>query len=205
MITLNGSVQRQFYFAADTLTSLIYFSELRRVAFHLPHITVVDTYDENRVRIRFQTVELGAYTINIYCDLELTVDVPGNVIYIKPLAGCPPVEGEATLNATTGYGFFTSTARLTPGEDDSTNIDYRFKFESKLQRPRGLRMMPRRIVDRIAQSISMGRVGEIADGFMENASDAFGAWYAVQKRTLTTDWLAAHNGVAPTAEPRKDR
>ncbi len=205
MITLNGSVQRHFYFAADPLTSLIYFSQLDRIAHHLPHIGVVDSYDENRVRIRFQTVELGAYTITIYCDLELTVDVPGNAIYIRPLDGCPPVPDEATLNATTGYGFFTNTARLTPGEDDSTNIDYRFQFESRLERPRGLRMMPKRIVDRIAQSISMGRVGEIADGFMENATDAFGDWYALQKRTLTTDWLAARNGAAPTAEPRKGR
>jgi len=204
MITLNGSIQRQFYFPADPLTTLIYFSELRRVAVHLPHIGVVETYSDNQVRIRFQTVELGAYTISIYCDLELTVDVDNYAIYIAPMTGCKPVAGEATLNATAGYGFYNSTARLTPADDDGTNIDYRFQFESKLERPRGLRMMPRRIVDRIAQSISMGRVGEIADGFMDNAAEAFADWLAMQKRTLTTEWLAARgNGIAPAAEPRQ--
>ena len=203
MITLNGIVHRQFFFPADPLTTLIYFSDLSRIAFYLPHINVVESYTDNRVRIRYQTVELGAYTINIYCDLDLTVDVAGYVIQIDPLAGCPEVEGDATLNATTGYGFYTSTARLTPVEDDGTNIDYHFHLESKLQRPRGLRMMPRRIVDRIAQSISLGRVQEIAEGFMESAIEAFPAWYAEQKRTLTSDWLAARNGTTPAAEARK--
>ncbi|HQF70564.1 MAG TPA: hypothetical protein PLH39_04705 [Promineifilum sp.] len=203
MITLNGSIQRHFYFPADPLTTLIYFSELSRVAFLLPHINVIETYTDSQVRIRFQTVELGAYTINIYCDLELTVDVGNNVIYIAPMTDYVPVADEATLNATTGYGFYNSTARLTPAEDDGTNIDYSFQFESKLERPRGLRMMPRRIVDRIAHSISMGRVEEIADGFMVNAAEAFADWLAAQKRTLAADWLAARNGVAPAAEPRK--
>ena len=203
MITLNGTVHRQFYFPADPLTTMVYFSDLDRATFHLPHITRVETYTDNRVRIRYQTVEIGAYTINIYCDLELTVDVTNKVIRVDPLAGCMPVEGDATLNATTGYGFYTSTARLTPAEDDGTNIDYRFQFQSKLERPRGLRMMPRRIVDRIAQSISLGRVSEIADGFMESATEAFPDWLAKQKRSLTTDWLAAQNGATSAAETPK--
>ena len=199
MITLNGTVHRQFFFPADPLTSMVYFSDLSRATFHLPHITLVETYTDNRVRIRYQTVEIGAYTINIYCDLELTVDVANKIIRIDPLAGCATVENNSTLNATTGYGFYTSTARLTPAEDDGTNIDYQFHFQSKLERPRGLRMMPRRIVDRIAQSISLGRVEEIADGFMESATEAFPDWLAKQKRSLTTDWLAAQNGAAAAA------
>lgn len=203
MITLNGTVHRQFYFPADPLTTMVYFSDLGRAIFHLPHITLVEPYNDNSVRIRYQTVEIGAYTINIYCDLELTVDVTNKVIRIDPLAGCTPVESDATLNATTGYGFYTSTARLTAAEDDGTNIDYRFQFQSKLERPRGLRMMPRRIVDRIAQSISLGRVGEIADGFMESATEAFPDWLAKQKRSLTTDWLAAQNGAIAAAETPK--
>ena len=59
MITLNGTVQRQFYFPADPLTSMVYFSDLTRAAFHLPHITLVETYTDTRVRIRYQTVEIG--------------------------------------------------------------------------------------------------------------------------------------------------
>ena len=190
MITLNGTIQRRFHFPADPLTTLIYFSELSRVTLLLPHISVVETYSNDKVRIRYQTVELGAYTINIYCDLECTYDVEKQSIIIEPLAGCEPVEGESTLNATTGYGYYASSAQLF-AEDGGTGIDYRFEFKSTLQRPRGLRMMPKRVVDRIAHSISLGRVEEIAEGFMENALEAFDEWHAGQDTALVAKWLAA--------------
>lgn len=189
MITLNGSIQRKFYFPADPVTSLIYFSELSRVTLLLPHINVVETYAGDRVRIRYQTVELGAYTINIICDLVCNFDVDKMTIDIGPLSGCAEVESEATLNATTAYGYYASKARLYP-EDDGTGIDYDFQFKSTLHRPRGLRMVPKRIVDRIAQSISLGRVEEIVEGFMENAAEAFDEWHAGQPRDLVKKWLA---------------
>lgn len=190
MITLNGTIQRRFYFPADPVTTLIYFSDLSRVTYLLPHINVVETYSSDKVRIRYQTVELGAYTINIFCDLEGIIDFDKQEIVIGPLAGCKEIESEATLNATTGYGYYASSARLF-AEDDGTGIDYHFQFQSKLPRPRGLRMMPKRVVDRIAQSISDGRVEEIAEGFMENALDAFSEWLSAQPADLVAKWLAA--------------
>jgi hypothetical protein len=190
MITLNGTVQRTFSFPADPLTTLIYFSDLSRVVHLLPHISVIETYTNEQVRIRFQTVELGAYTINIYCDLELQSNLDNYTITIRPLAGCQEVEADATLNATTGYGYYTSTARLAPASDGTT-IFYQFQFQSKLTRPRGLRMVPKRVVDRIAQSISSGRVQEIADGFMESALEAFDDLPTAQSRQMVEEWLVA--------------
>lgn len=202
MITLNGTIQRRFYFPSDPITALIYFSDLSRVTHLLPHITVLDTYAEDRVRIRYQTVELGAYTINIICDLDCAVDVEKQEIVIAPLPGCPEVSPEATLNATTAYGFYASTAKLFP-EDGGTGIDYLFQFRSELLSPRGLRMMPKRVVDRIAKSISLGRVEEIADGFMENALDVFDDWHAGQRSDLIERWLAARGREPVDATSRK--
>ena len=56
-------------------------------------------------------------------------------------------------------------------------------------------MMPKRIVDRIAQSISLGRVEEIAEGFMSRATDAFAEWEAAQDGELAQRWLAGRNGL----------
>ena len=204
MITLDGTIQRKFFFRAEPLTTMIYFSDLSRVVYYLPHISVVEPYTGNKVRIRYQTVELGAYTINIFCDLELKVDTDRYIIQIDPLPGCEPVEVEATLNATTGYGYYTSTARLSP-EEGGTAIDYLFKFQSRLQRPRGLRMMPKRIVDRIAQSISLGRVEEIAEGFMQGATEAFTEWRAGQNGDLVEQWLSSRAIPAAAAPTDKRR
>lgn len=205
MISLNGSIQRKFHFPADLLTTLIYFSDLNRVVYLLPHIGIVESYGNNKVRIRYQTVELGAYTINIFCDLSLNVDVDNNVIHVTPLPDCEAVGTSATLNATTGYGYYSSVAKLYPHEA-GTSIDYQLKFESDLPRPRGLRMMPKRVVDRIAQSISIGRVEEIAEGFMQNARDAFDRWQAEQDQNLVAQWLSARERVlVESGNPPKRR
>lgn len=185
MITLNGTIDRTFYFPADPATTLAYFSDLSRVVYFLPHISLVEAYSSLRVRVRYQTVELGAYTINIFCDLDMKVDADAMVVHIHPWADGEIVPSEATLNTTVGYGYYTSHARLMPDED-GTKIKYSFKFQSKLPRPRGLRMMPRRVVDRIAHSISMGRVEEIADGFMSNALEAFDSWLSEQNGSIRT-------------------
>ncbi len=204
MITLNGTIQRRFYFPADPLTTLIYFSDLSRVTHLLPHIKVVETYNGDQVRIHYQTVELGAYTINIICDLACSLDVEKQEIVIAPMVGCAEVTPEATLNATTAYGYYASTARLSPDED-GTGIDYHFQFKSDLLSPRGLRMMPKRVVDRIAHSISLGRVEEIAEGFMENALEAFDDWHADQRRDLVAQWLADRARETAGAQNRKDK
>ncbi len=175
MITLDGTIKRRFFFPSDSQTTLLYFGDLSRVIYFLPHISIVETFDSDSIRIRFQTVELGAYTINVYCDLGLERLPETMSIKVGPLEGTAPIESESTLNSTTGYGYFTSEALLFD-EDDGTGIDFQFRFQSKLPRPRGLRMMPKRVVDRIAMSISQGRLEEMIEGFMSSAMETFPEW-----------------------------
>lgn len=201
MITLNGTIQRKFHFPSDPITTLIFFSDLSRVTFLLPYIDVVETYASDEVRVRYQTVELGAYTINILCDLKAAVDIHTKSIVISPLDGREVVNSEATLNTTSGYGYYSSSAVLFP-DNGGTGIDYHLRFQSRLQRPRGLRMMPKRVVDRIARSISFGRVEEIAEGFMANALEDFEIWRAMQSSDLISSWLEARQTI--TAEMEQD-
>lgn len=180
MIKLNGAAQREFLFAADANMAMEYFGLLSQMIQYLPHIELVEEYNSSQVRVCYSTLELGAYTINIITDLECQVDEENLAIIIRPLKGKEPVQGEASLNSTIGYGYFTSVAYL---EDNGaeTYIDFRLKIAASLPRPRGLRMMPGRVVNRIASSISQGRVNEIIDGFMTNAVDSFPAWLERQK------------------------
>jgi hypothetical protein len=182
MIKLNGSAQREFRFAADVETAMQYFGVLSQMIQYLPHIEIVEEYSANQIRVCYSTLELGAYTINIIADLDCEVDRDNLSITIRPLSGREPVEGEANLNTTTAHGYFTSIAYLEETEE-GTYIDFRLKIAANLPRPRGLRMMPGRVVNRIASSISQGRVNEIIEGFMINAIDSFPAWLAVQNET----------------------
>lgn len=176
MITLDGTIQRRLFFPADTQTTLLYFSDLGRVIYFLPHISVVETFDDDSIRIRFQTVELGAYTINVFCDLTCETLPEELSIKVGPPQGTIPVKSESTLNSCRAHGLFTSEAFLF-AEDDGTGIDFRFRFRAELPRPRGLRMVPKRVVDRIADSISQGRLEEMVEGFMAGAMKSFPDWY----------------------------
>lgn len=180
MIKLNGSAQREFDFFSDTETAMRFFGVLSSMIQYLPHIELVESYSPTQVRVCYSTLELGAYTINIITDLELITDSEGLAIFIRPLKGKDPVEEEATLNTTIGYGYFTSAAYF-DDMGDRTHIDFRLKMAANLPRPRGLRMMPGRVVNRIATSISQGRVNEIMEGFMENAMASFPSWLAEQE------------------------
>ncbi len=181
MIKLNGAAQREFQFATDVNTAMQFFGVLSQMVHYLPHIELLEEYNASQVRVRYSSLELGAYKINIITDLECVVDTGNNTILIRPLKGKEPVKGEASLNSTVGYGYFTSSAYLEDIEG-STYIDFRLKMAANLPRPRGLRMMPGRVVSRIASSISQGRVNEIMDGFMADAIESFPAWLAEQEQ-----------------------
>ena len=180
MIKLNGTVQKEFSFPADPLTTFSFFSDLNRVVHYLPHIELVEVYGANQLRVLYSHVELGAYTISAVSDLVCTHDIDNLTIFVKPLKDKPPVEGEATLNTTTGYGYFASAAYLA-AEGDHTHIEFHLRIVANLPRPRGMRMMPGRVVNRIAGVMSDSRVSEIADGFMCNAAQAYAAWEKSQK------------------------
>lgn len=177
MITLDGTIQRRFFFPSDSQTTLLYLSDLDRVIYFLPHINIVEAFDSDNIRIRFQTVELGAYTINVYCDLCLEALPELLTIKVGPFEAAEVIEANSTLNSTTAHGYFTSVALLFD-EEDGTGIDFQFRFQAQLPRPRGLRMMPKRVVDRIAVSISQGRLEEMIEGFMASAMDMFPDWLA---------------------------
>ncbi len=180
MIKLNGAAQREFHFPADAGTSMQYFGVLNQVIHHLPHIELVEEYSPNEIRVCYSSLELGAYKINVIADLVCIIDSTNMSITIRPLKGKESVKGEADLNSTIGYGYFASTAYLENCEG-GTFIDYRLKIAANLPRPRGLRMMPGRVVNRITSSISQGRVNEIIDGFMDNAVNSFPAWLVEQE------------------------
>jgi hypothetical protein len=184
MITLDGSIRRTFQFPADPDTTLRFFGDLSRIVRFLPHIQVVEVYSGDELRVLYQTVELGAYTINIFCDIGCQSDLEGSKLLIQPLPSAVSVSSASTLNTTTGYGFYSSES-LFRAVDGITEIDYSLNFRARFPRPHGLRMMPGRIVHRIARSISDGRVEEMASGFMRNATAAF------------PEWLAHANGSSP--------
>lgn len=179
MINLTGSIQRAFIFPAVAKTALTYYSDIGRVASFLPHITLVHTYSQNQIRMLYETVELGTYSIQIYSDLECSVDWNNMVLKVYPvkIETAAPIQPETSLRHSTGTGLFgIDTQFFDLG--NQTRIEYTIRLKAELERPLGMRLMPKRVVSRIAQGITDGRVREIADGFIKESMAAFPQWQA---------------------------
>lgn len=178
MIKIAGSAQRSFIFPAELPMAYAYYSDLGRILNYLPHICLVQTYTYDRFRVLYNTLELGAYHIRIFCDLQAVMGGDKEqVLRIHPLQGVKPIKPESGLNTTTTQGVF-SMESVFGDKGAQTQIDYNLQLEAKLPTPLGLRLVPGGVVDSIAESIMEMRIHEIAEGFVDRSIEAFPHWLA---------------------------
>jgi hypothetical protein len=98
-------------------------------------------------------------------------------VYPVKIETAAPVEPETSIRHSTGSGLFAiDTQFFDLGRQ--TRIEYIIRLQAELERPLGMRLMPKRVVKRIAQSITDERVREIADGFIKQSVAAFPEWEA---------------------------
>lgn len=174
MIQISGTIQRTFIFPAAVSETLTFFSELIRVAQFMPHISLVHTYAPNQIRVMYESIELGSYTIRIFTDLEGQIDWPAKTISVYPvkIPTAVPIQTEATLRETIGHGLFAIQAQVFDlGEQ--TRIESSLRLQASLEQPRGMNLMPKRVVNRIAQGITEHRLREMADGFIKTALETY--------------------------------
>jgi len=184
MIKVTGSIKRAFVFPADTSTALFYYSELQRITQFMPHINLVEAYELNQIRVLYKTLELGSYAIRIFCDLHSSVDLDEQTLLLQPINTYPPVESKASINTTTGQGIFSLKAKCFELDEHQTRVEYEIMLDAELPRPLGMRLMPRRVVNRIAKNITDSRIREIADGFITASVAAFSEW-AIETQSIT--------------------
>ena len=176
MIKIAGFARRTFIFPADLPTAYTYYSDVSRVLTYLPHINLVRAYAYDQFRMLYSTIELGIYHVRIFCDLRTTLNTEaGRMIRISPFESMPPVKSEASFNSLTAPGSYSSLS-IFYENGDKTRIDYSMTLQARLPTPLGLRLMPDRVVNSIAKSITESRTREIVNGFIERSIDAFPYW-----------------------------
>lgn len=178
MIKIVGSTRRSFIFPAELPAAFAYYSDLGRILTYLPHISLMRAFAYDQFRVLYNTLELGAYHIRIFCDMHAVLGKEGEwVLRIQPWdGGHPPVRPEAGLSSSTARGYFNSESVFRQVGPGQTEIDYSLQLRSKLPTPLGLRLVPGRVVNHIAESIMTMRIHEIAEGFIERSIEAFPHW-----------------------------
>jgi len=176
MIHISGSAQRSFIFPAPLPLAYTFYADVGRLLNYLPHISLVRAFGPDSFRLLYHSLELGAYRIRIYADVQTTLE-EGWVIRVHPLRGITPVASKAGFHSATAQGYFSSRSAFHE-EGDQTRIEYSLKLQGKLPTPKGLRFMPGSMVSHIAQSITNMRIREICDGFIERSIEAYPHWVA---------------------------
>jgi hypothetical protein len=174
MINLVGSAQRPFVFPADLPLAYAYYGDVGRVLTFLPHIRLVRSYGPDRFRLLYTSTELGVYHIRIFADVQTMLE-EGRIIRIHALEGHAPAQAKATFNSATAHGYFQSRS-VFHDQGDQTRVDYSLELRANLLTPKGLRLMPGRMVHQIAKNITNLRIREITEGFIERSLSAFPDW-----------------------------
>lgn len=177
MIKIAAKARFSFMFPADRETAFEFYSDMTRMADYLKHIELVDNLSDSQHRLYYNTVELGTYHIHVYCDVRMALNRDEHTMLIVPVENLPPIETEVTINATTTRGFYSSET-LFHEEGDETRVEYTLALEAKPPRPKGMRFMPSRMVDTIANNITNHRMREIAENFIESSIADFPRWQA---------------------------
>lgn len=123
----------------------------------------------------YNTVELGTYNIHVLADVHLELNPAEFTIKLLPIKRDPPVETAVTLNATTTRGYYASEACFHKA-GEQTRVEYQLTMRARPPRPKGMRFMPKLMVDRIAKNITNHRVKEIANHFINSSVDSFPEW-----------------------------
>jgi hypothetical protein len=175
MIRIDSRVKFSFMFPAERALAYEYYSDMGRVVQHLKHMELVDSGPDETHRMYYNTVELGTYHIHVFLDVRMDLSGGDQLMRILPAKREPAVKTTVSLNATTTRGYYSAEARFFDfGEE--TRIEYDLKLRARPPRPKGMRLMPGRMVDKIARNITNHRMKEIAKGFIDDSVDAFPLW-----------------------------
>lgn len=176
MLKVAGSASLSFVFPAKRSIAYAFYSNMVRLVSYLPHIDMVHKEGEYEYRMCYQSTELGTYHLSIFCDVRMELPPGNRVIRLVAVENLPPIETKLTVSSTTGRGFFSSEAQFHDEGNDQTRIDYKLHLGANLPRPLGMRFMPGRVVDNIANGITNRRLREIMEGFLEASLADFPSW-----------------------------
>ncbi|MFO7537391.1 MAG: hypothetical protein R6X32_04940 [Chloroflexota bacterium] len=176
MLKVAGSASLSFVFPARRAIAYLFYNNMERLVSYLPHIEMLYEENEFEYRMLYQSTELGTYHLSIFCDVRMELPPGNRVIRLVSIENLPPVETKLTVNSTTGRGFFSSEAHFHDEGPDQTRIDFKMRLGANMPRPLGMRFMPGRVVDNIANGITNRRLREITEGFLELSLADFPTW-----------------------------
>ena len=165
MIHLAGTAKRSYLFPGSIHEAMQHYAIMEGLFKYLPNITLTKIYSPTQFRVLFSSTELSIYKIQLYCDLEVTIDTENAIITVGILNEKKPIKPKAGIHSSRGMAKFISISQFVP-DGEYTRIYYHLDLKGELPTPRAFRLVPDNITNHIADNIANQRICEIADGFI---------------------------------------
>lgn len=173
MIEIKATTRRVFQFPANAALALHFYSDFRRITQFLNHISLVQEFDHSRYRLLYSTVEMAAYEVRIFADVETEIDEESLTLTVRPTTGIDRVSTKSTLRSLTAPGSYASQSKFREIGDNDCEVEYIMELGATLPRPKGLRFVPENVLNPIAENITHRRMDEIINGFIAKSLPAF--------------------------------
>jgi hypothetical protein len=172
MIEIKATARRVFHFPATVPLAIQFFSDFPRVTQFLPHISLIETFENGHHRVLYETIELAAYRVHIFADVKTEIDVANRTLYVRPSEIFPAVKARSTLRSLTAGGSYRSDSIFRETADEC-EVTFVMELAATLPRPSGLRFVPESVLNRIADNITNHRMNEIIEGFITKSVKAY--------------------------------
>jgi hypothetical protein len=118
----------------------------------LPHISIVERYAPDQLRLLYNATESGLYRVRIFCDVLITADQSNYRLRIGSLVGHAPVKNEVGLNAMTCQGHYDSESTFS-AVGQQTQIESHLNLRANVPTPVTLRLIPTALISGAAHNI----------------------------------------------------
>jgi len=172
MIRVAGSARRKFIFPARMAETFKYYRNLERSFAFLPHIRLVHSRTPGHYRLEYSNLELGLYTVKIYCDVACEVDEGEYAIRIAADPHGMAVKPRSGLYSMSCHGTYHSVT-LFDAQGEQTLVDYRIELNAHLPLPFSMRWIPAGLMDGVAQNRFVMHTDEIIDSFVKRSIEAY--------------------------------
>lgn len=132
MIYLTGTAKRSYLFPGSIHEAMQHYAKMEGLFKYLPHITLKKAYSPTKFRVLFSSTELSIYKIQLYCDLEVTIDTENAIIAVGILDGKKPIKHKAGMHSSRGMATFTSTSQFR-SDGENTRVYYHLNLKGNLK------------------------------------------------------------------------
>lgn len=173
MLEFSGSIDRTFSFPASQADSFEFFSDYKRTIALITQIEIAQISPSNPhlLRLSYESNEMGAYLVQVYCDVAVEIDSLKNTVQMIPtqVPEFSKVKPALTATRTTSTGDLNATLTCLADGPETSMIRYQYSLHSAVPVTGVMRFVPLGPIKEMVQNLISNRLDAQVDQFIKKS------------------------------------